>query len=173
MKFKLSKKQLKYALELAIMRHDAKHISFRNKDTRRFVNESKTKLSEEMKIDFQYMAHFLGVIGELGYSLATGEPVDEEIYSVRDAGEDFDGVEVKTITYMGAGEPELKIPVSEYESRNPPKTYALVRYDRNRKEVDVLGTITRDSFEKYKKKKKYGAGKPLNYIVPLSVMEKM
>ncbi len=173
MKFKLSKKQLKYALELAIMRHDAKHISFRNKDTKKFINKSKTKLSEDMKVDFQYMAHFLGVIGELGYSLATGEPVDEEIYSVRDSGEDFDGVEVKTITYMGAGEPELKIPVNEYEARTPPKTYALVRYDRGRKEVDVLGTITRESFDKHKKKKKYGAGKPLNYIVPLSVMEKM
>lgn len=173
MKFKLSKKQLKYALELAILRHDAKHASFRNKDTKRFINESKTKLSEEMKVDFQYMAHFLGVIGELGYSLATGEPVDEEIYAVRDSGQDFDGVEVKTITYMGAGEPELKIPVTEYETRTPPKKYALVRYDRGRKEVDVLGTISRHNFDKRKKKKKYGAGKPMNYIVPLSAMEEM
>jgi len=173
MKFKLSKKQLKYALELAILRHDAKHASFRNKDTKKFINKSKTKLSEEMKVDFQYMAHFLGVIGELGYSLATGEPVDEEIYAVRDSGQDFDGVEVKTITYMGAGEPELKIPVVEYETRTPPKKYALVRYDRGRKEVDVLGTISRHSFDKNKKKKKYGAGKPMNYIVPLSAMEEM
>ena len=173
MKFKLNKEQLQYALELAIMRHDAKHVSFRNKDTKKFINESKAKLTEKMKVDFQYMAHFLGVIGELGYSLATGEAVDEEIYAVRDGGEDFKGVEVKTITYMGKGEPELKIPVREYEERKAPKRYALVRYDLNRSEVDVLGTITRKSFDKFKKKKKYGAGKPLNYIVPLSVMKKM
>ena len=103
MKFKLTKKQLNYALGLAMKRHDAKHASFRNKDTDRFMNESKGSLSEKFSVDKQYMAHFLGVIGELGYSLVTGESVDENIYSVRDDGQDFDGVEVKTITYMGSG----------------------------------------------------------------------
>ena len=41
MKFKLSKRQLRYALELAKLRHDAKHESFRNKDVARFMNEKK------------------------------------------------------------------------------------------------------------------------------------
>jgi hypothetical protein len=173
MKFKLTKKQLTYALDLAMRRHDAKHKSFRNKDIDRFRNDNKSKMSEKFKVDFQYMAHFLGVIGELGYSLATGEEMDEEIYAVRDSGQDFDGVEVKTITYMGAGEPELKIPVYEYEKRTPPKLYVLARFNSNINEVDVLGTITRNQFDKTKKKKQYGVGKPLNYIVPLSTMSEI
>ena len=173
MKFKLNKEQLEYALDLAMRRHDAKHSSFRNKTTEKFRNENKSKMSEKFKVDFQYMAHFLGVIGELGYSLVTGEDVDEEIYAVRDGGQDFDGVEVKTITYMGAGEPELKIPVGEYERRIPPNSYVLVRFDLNRNEVDVLGQITRSNFDEKKKKKQYGRNKPLNYIVPLSSMERL
>ena len=173
MKFQLNKEQLEYALDLAMRRHDAKHSSFRNKDTENFRNDTKGKMSEKFKVDFQDMAHFLGVIGELGYSLVTGEDVDEEIYAVRDGGQDFDGVEVKTITYMGAGEPELKIPVGEYERRIPPNSYVLVRFDLNRNEVDVLGQITRSNFDEKKKKKQYGRNKPLNYIVPLSSMERL
>ena len=96
MKFKLDKKQLNYALGLAMKRHDAKHSSFRNKDTTRFMNDSKGQMSEKFSVDKQYMAHFLGVIGELGYSLATGETIDENIYSVRDDGQDFDRTTYKT-----------------------------------------------------------------------------
>jgi len=173
MKFKLTKKQLGYALDLAMRRHDAKHKSFRNKDTEKFRNDNKSRMSEKFKVDFQYMAHFLGVIGELGYSLATGEEVDEEIYAVRDSGQDFDGVEVKTITYMGAGEPELKIPVYEYDKRTPPNLYVLTRFNSNLNEIEVLGQISRKEFDRSKKKKRYGANKPLNYIVPLSSMEKL
>ena len=171
MKFKLTKKQLNYALSLAMQRHDAKHTSFRNKDTDRFMNESKGSLSEKFSVDKQYMAHFLGVIGELGYSLVTGEPVDENIYSVRDDGQDFDGVEVKTITYMGSGEPELKITVKEYDQRKPPELYVLTRFNLKNNEIDVLGKITRGEFDQRKVKKRYGARLPQNYIVPLSHMD--
>ena len=173
MKFKLTKKQLNYALGLAMKRHDAKHASFRNKDTDRFMNESKGSLSEKFSVDKQYMAHFLGVIGELGYSLVTGESVDENIYSVRDDGQDFDGVEVKTITYMGSGEPELKITVKEYEQRKPPELYFLTRFNLKKNEVEVLGRISRRDFDEKKKQKRYGARLPLNYIIPLSKMEQL
>jgi len=172
MKFKLSKKQLNYALDLAKKRHDAKHESFRNKDVARFMNNSKESLSEEFRVDKQYMAHFLGVIGELGYALATDQSVDEEIYSVRDSGQDFEGVEVKTITYMGAGEPELKITVKEYDQRTPPELYVLTRFNLKKDEVEVLGQITREKFDLLKQKKKYGSSLPMNYIVPASVMNK-
>ena len=153
MKFKLNNKQIKYALELAVRRHDATHTSFRNKDTQMFLNENKMKLSKEVKADFQYMAHFLGVIGELGYAIATDQKVDEEIYSVRDSGQDFDGVEVKTITYMGYGEPELKITTKEYEQRTPPKLYVLTRFNIKNNEIEVLGRITREDFDLFKKRK--------------------
>ena len=173
MKYALDNKQLKYALDLAIKRHDAKDESFRNKDVKRFMNNSKSVMSEEFKVDKQYMAHFLGVIGELGYALATGQEVDEEIYSVRDSGEDFEGVEVKTITYMGSGEPELKITTKEYQRRTPPKLYVLTRFNLRNNEVEVLGRITRENFDLFKKRKQYRSNLPINFIVPLSKMEKL
>jgi len=114
----------------------------------------------------------LGVIGELGYALATDQKVDEEIYSVRDSGQDFEGVEVKTITYMGAGEPELKITVKEYDQRTPPELYVLTRFNLKKHEVEVLGQITREKFDLFKEKKRYGMNLPMNYIVPASAMDK-
>lgn len=171
MKFKLSREQLNYALNLAVKRHDAKHSSFRNKDVEEFRNESKNKLSEKFKVDHQYMSHFLGVIGELGWSLVSGDTLDENIYSVRDDGQDFEGIEVKTITYMGAGEPELKITLKEYEQRKPPELYVLTRFNLRKNEIDVLGKISRETFDEVKTKKRYGYNKPMNYIVPLSEMQ--
>ena len=173
MNIQLNKEQLNYVVDLAIKRHDAKHSSFRNKDTKLFSNRAKTKIADKMDIDRQYMAHFLGVLGELGWAIATGDSVDEEIYAVRDGGEDFNGIEVKTITYMGSGEPELKIPVREYETRKPPKLYVLTRFDSSNGIIQILGKITRENFDKFKVKRRYGVGKPMNYIVPASKMEKL
>ena len=173
MKIKLTKEQLNYALDLAMKRHDAKHTSFRNKDTELFSNDTKKSISARIGADKQYMAHFLGVLGELGWSLVTGEAVDEEIYDVRDSGQDFEGIEVKTITYMGRGEPELKITVKEYDRRTPPELYVLTRFDSSTATIDVLGKITRDKFDQVKVRKRYAARLPQNYIVPLSKMEKL
>lgn len=80
-------------------------------------------------------------------------------------------VEVKTITYSGAGEPELKIPVTEYEKRIPPECYVLTRLNLDKMEIAILGTITRHKFDLLKKKKQYGQSKPINYVVPLCVMD--
>ncbi len=164
MKIKLNKKQIKYAIDLATKRHDSKNKSFRSKGTLINLDEKGFK-----DIDKQYLPHLIGVIGELAWSIATGQKVDESIYSVRDPGQDFHETEIKTITYFGDGEPELKIKVSEYESKIP-KLYVLVRFDMV-KTVEILGTITREAFDLVKKKKKYGAGKPMNYIAPISKME--
>ena len=40
MRFKLSEEQLKYALDLAVQRHNAKHSSFRNKDVEPYTHEN-------------------------------------------------------------------------------------------------------------------------------------
>ena len=162
MKIKLTKEQLNYALDLAMKRHDAKHTSFRNKDTELFSNDTKKSISARIGADKQ-----------LGWSLVTGEAVDEEIYDVRDSGQDFEGIEVKTITYMGRGEPELKITVKEYDRRTPPKLYVLTRFDSSTGVIDILGKITREKFDQVKVRKRYGARLPQNYIVPLSKMEKL
>ena len=164
MKISLNKKQIKKAIELAMKRHDSKNKSFRSKGTLINIDEKNFKDLEK-----QYLPHLIGVIGEMAWSIATGQSMDESIYSVRDLGEDFKDTEIKTITYFGDGEPELKIKVSEYEKKIP-KLYVLIRFDM-KKTVEILGTITRESFDLVKKKKKYGAGKPMNYIVPISKME--
>jgi len=165
MKISLNKKQIKKAIDLAIKRHDSKNKSFRSKGTLININEKKFK-----DLDKQYLPHLIGIIGEMAWSIATKQTLDESIYSVRDPGEDFKDTEIKTITYFGEGEPELKIKVSEYENKIP-KLYVLIRFDMD-KTVEILGTITRESFDILKKKKKYGAGKPMNYIIPLSKMDK-
>jgi hypothetical protein len=160
---------MSYVYKLAKQRHDAKHKSFRNAS--QIVPEHRgNDFERQFKIEKEYMPHFLGLVGELAWSLYTGEPVDENIYSVRDGGEDFHGVEVKTITYSGDGEPELKIKVSEYESKRP-EMYVLVKFDLSSKEVTILGTISRTAFDDKKVEKKYGRFLPKNYVVPLSVME--
>ena len=172
MQIKLTKKQITYCYDLAKQRHDAKHISFRNRD--QIMPEHKQgEFETNFKVDKQYMPHFLGVVGELVWSLYSGDKVDENIYSVRDGGEDFDGIEIRTLTYSGEGEPELKVKVSEYETRKPPKLYVLMHFDINSRVASILGKITRESFEQQKIKKKYGRYLPLNYIVPLSKMEKL
>lgn len=171
MKINLTKKQIEYCYNLAKKRHDAKHISFRNSS--QIIPEHKgTAFEGELNFEKQYMPHFLGLVGELAWALYSGEKVDENIYKVRDNGEDFDGIEVRTITYKGDGEPELKVKVVEYESKNP-KIYVLAQFDISEKSVTILGRITRENFDQVKVKKKYGRYLPMNYIVPLSKMEKL
>jgi hypothetical protein len=171
MKFKLTTEQVSYVYNLAKARHDAKNSSFRNSNIL-VSQDKKDEFEKEFVIDKQYLPHFLGLVGELAWSLKTGESVDEAIYKVRDKGEDFEGIEIKTVTYSGPGEKELKIKVAEY-SKKIPKKYVLVYFDLYNKEVEILGSITRVEFDKNKVEKKYGRYLPSNYVVPLSKMEKM
>ena len=171
MKIKLGKNELQYLYDLARARHDAKHKSFRNA-SQIMPEHKRVEFRDTFDIEKEYMPHFLGLVGEYAWSQHSGEPLDETIYAVRDPGEDFKGVEVKTVTYFGAGEPELKIKVEEYEEKTP-ETYVLARFSMKSREVEVLGTITRHDFEKCKVKKKYGRNLPTNFIVPVSKMRKV
>lgn len=172
MKIKLSDSELNYIYNLAKKRHDAKHESFRNSS--QIIPEAKKDAFKSIyDIDQEYMPHFLGLVGEYAWSKYSGEPLDEEIYSVRDNGEDFKGIEVKTITYIGKGEPELKITVKEYQSRKAPEQYVLCRFDMQNSQIEILGDITRENFDKEKKEKKYGRFLPKNFVVPLSKMRKL
>jgi hypothetical protein len=114
----------------------------------------------------------VGLFGEVAYAKLKGLKVNTLIYPVRDGGEDFKNIEVKTLTYFGPGQPELKIPLKEYNKRKPPLLYVLCRVDMKKpNRVEVLGEITRKDFDKKKVQKKYGDGHhPINYIVPLSQM---
>lgn len=164
MKITLTKKDLEFAYEVASSRHNAKSKSFRN--TKILFDHTKGDFVPDKNV----MPHYIGVIGELAWSKYSGQPIDMEIYKVRDSGTDFNGVEVKTITYNGSGEPELKIKVEEFHSKTP-EIYVLAHFDL-KKTVTLLGRVTRDAFDKHKKKKKYGRFNPNNYVVPVSVMDR-
>ena len=93
----ISEKELKNIYSLAKKRHDAKSMSFRN--TGILIKDPKSV----------YSPHSIGLLGEHAWGKHTGQSVDKNIYDIRDEGEDFTNTEVKTITYFGNGEPELKI----------------------------------------------------------------
>jgi hypothetical protein len=155
----LTKKEVSFAKKLAKKRHNAKNSFIRNRGI----------LMKEGSI---YDPHTIGLIGEMAYAKFTGEKIDEEIYAVRDKGQDFHKIEIKTITYFGEGEPELKIKQKEFETKNP-ETYILARVDKNKlSSVELLGEISREEFDKNKKAKRYGKFNPDNWVVPLSKMKR-
>lgn len=164
MKIKFNSKQLEKAVETAIARHEAKNISFRNRSI--YFPEKKN----EFGIPNEYAPHLIGVLGEMAWATVKGVPIDEKIYRVRDNGEDFKGVEIKTVTYFGAGEPELKIKVEEFRKKRP-SVYVLMRVDPTTLEVELLGKITRDKFNQIKQRKKYGPKLPENFVVPMSQLD--
>lgn len=159
----LEDRQIELAREFAMRRHEAKHISFRNKS--RLVERNKPKtLVEEYVYHRTHKAHFLGLLGEIAYATAVGAKIDTNIYSVRDTGADVNGAEVKTSTFLG-NEVELKIPQTEFDIKSP-KKYILARLNENRfHEVELVGEISREDFAKYKTTKQYGPNNPINYIV--------
>jgi hypothetical protein len=156
----LTKEEVSFAKKLAKKRHNAKNTFIRNRGIL-------------MRDGSVYDPHTIGLIGEMAYAKFTGEKIDEEIYAVRDKGQDFNKVEVKTITYFGDGEPELKIKQKEFETKNP-ETYILARVDKKKlSSVELLGSISRKNFDENKIAKRYGRFNPDNWIVPLSKMDKL
>jgi hypothetical protein len=156
----LTKEEVSFAKKLAKKRHNAKNTFIRNRGI----------LMREGSV---YDPHTIGLIGEMAYAKFTGEKIDEEIYAIRDKGQDFNKVEVKTITYFGDGEPELKIKQKEFETKNP-ETYILARVDKKKlSSVELLGSISRKNFDENKIAKRYGRFNPDNWIVPLSKMDRL
>jgi len=168
----ISDKEISYILNLAKKRHDAKPNSIKN--TGILIDRNKFNPIEN------YLPHFIGLLGEYAWAKHTNQNIDEDIYLIRDA-EDFNGEEVKTITYYGDGQPELKVKVQEYKTKKPNK-YILARTDRNKilkilhadlhksLQIELLGQISREDFDQKKTQKQYGPNNPLNYVVSLSNM---
>jgi hypothetical protein len=156
----LTKEEVSFAKKLAKKRHNAKNTFIRNRGIL-------------MKKGSVYDPHTIGLIGEMAYAKFTGEKIDGTIYAVRDKGQDFHKIEIKTITYFGDGEPELKIKQKEFETKSP-ETYILARVDKKKLlSVELLGKISREEFNKIKVAKRYGRFNPDNWVVPLSKMEKL
>jgi hypothetical protein len=172
---KLNKKEIDYVLSLAKKRHDAKPNNIKNSGI--LIDRDISNPLEN------YLPHFIGLVGEYAWAKYTKREVDENIYTIRD-NEDFNGEEVKTITYYGDGEPELKVKLKEYENKKPNK-YILARTDKikilkalnsnTQKSIDIelLGEISRENFDHNKVKKRYGMNNPMNYVVSLSKMNEL
>ena len=155
-----SDQEVSYAFEQGKKRHYAKDESFREKGSVKIKN-AKSK----------HESHSIGFLGELAWAKFTNQEVDTTIYAVRDSGEEFAGTEVKTITYCGEGEPELKIPKAEFQKRKSVQNYVLVRINTsNLNKVELLGTISRKDFFEKKIIKQYNVNYPINFITPLSKM---
>ena len=158
---KINKEELAYIYSLAKKRHNAKDESFR--DTGILIPDPKSV----------YAPHTIGLLGEYAWGKHTHQQVDDQIYALRDEGEDFNNTEVKTLTYFGDGEPELKIKKKEFHSKKP-DLYVLARVNKkNLTKVELLGTISRKDFDRKKVEKRYGDHNPLNYVVELCAMDKI
>lgn len=168
MRIVLKNEQIKYAKELAKKRHEAKNIKFKN--TGILTNTSKSTLVEKYISDRSHKPHFLGLLGEMAYAIASKGSIDTNIYSVRDTGFDVGDAEVKTSTWMGKNI-ELKIKKSEFESKQPSK-YILARIDENKfNVVELIGEISREDFDRHKVVKQYRPDNPVNYIVGVQYLK--
>ena len=155
---RIEEDELAKIYSLAKQRHNAKDKSFR--DTGILIPNPKSV----------YAPHTIGLLGEFAWGKHTHQLVDSAIYEVRDEGEDFKDTEVKTLTYFGKGDPELKIKKQEFLSKHP-SLYVLTRVDKkNLTKVELLGTISREDFAKKKREKRYSSNNPLNYVVSLADM---
>jgi len=171
----IKNKEINYIISLAKKRHDAKPSNIKN---------SGILIDRDLNNPLEnYLPHFIGLVGEYAWAKHTNKNIDENVYEIRDD-EDFNGEEVKTITYYGTGEPELKVKVQEYNNKKPIK-YILARTNKDNilkalnsnsqktLEIELLGEICRSDFENRKTKKRYGQYNPDNYVVPLSKMNKL
>ena len=180
---KLNLKELKALSSIGIKRHEAKDKSFRNVCKHGVIEKYDDNLIElyDFKITKRHLPHITGVMGEYAYGKLIGEDVDRNIYDVRDDGKDFkNGAEVKCSTFYSGkwGETELKIPVREYEDRDPTK-YVLTRLSDksllgspNHLIVEALGEISSQKFDMIKgEPKQYTRYGPKNYVVKESDLD--
>ena len=164
---KFTDKEIEWAIDMGKQRHGAKHVSFRESN----------QMGDVSKVFGG--SHILGVLGELAYEKHTGIKMDRTIYAVRDPGHDFETskndsqnfkIDIKTITYNGDGEKELKVKIDEFNKKTPDE-YVLVFIDKdNLKEAMILGYISREDFRKNKKEKKYMYNYPSTYYVGESLL---
>jgi hypothetical protein len=149
----LTNEQIEWCKNLAIKRSG----SMNHSDTLNSQNFLKQKPS--------WYRHYVGVLGELAYSIHTGQAVDETTIGKGDSGIDFeDGVQVKASDTVN--KPNLMFPVSQF-NRKIAKNYVLAWVKLP--EVELIGRITREKILEVKTTKDYGYGN--TYFVSHSHLE--
>ena len=173
-----SESEVEDIMRLSRSRHDAKHINIRNVGS---LNKAKDDTDPK-----QYTAHFTGLIGEYVWAWHSNQEVDKRVFAHGDK-EDFKDEEVKTVTYVskdGKSEPELKVPIKEFDKKNHIKNYILTWTDSRVIErilitgkpepisAKILGKISREDFKSKCIQFQYRPGYPINYIVKASQLGK-
>tara|TARA_R110001592_G_scaffold95756_2_gene275611 strand:- start:3254 stop:3724 length:471 start_codon:yes stop_codon:yes gene_type:complete len=155
MKIKLTTKQMEWCQELAIKRSGSKNHA----ETKNSINCFKDKKG--------WHRHYVGVLGELAYSLYSGKKMDLSIIVMGDDGTDFDnGVDVKTSA--SKYRPDLLIFKKQYE-RKRADSYVLAWLQLPI--VELVGSISRNKFDQFKQIKNFGYGD--SYVVSKTHLNKI
>lgn len=95
--------------------------------------------------------YFIGTLGEMGYARHSNAKVNLEVYErgVGDKGLDFNGVQVKTVTWAHSNK-ELKVDLKDSSLKNPlVEKYVLMYVDPfNVEFAYIVGEISKESFLK-------------------------
>ena len=155
MKIKLTPEQMQWCKDLAMKRSGSKNHA----ETKNSINCFKDKEG--------WHRHYVGVLGELAYSIYSGKKIDISIIGRGDDGTDFDnGVDVKTST--SKYRPNLLMFKKQYE-RKKADSYVLAWLQLPI--VELVGSITRNKFDELKETKDFGYGE--TYIVNKTHLNKI
>ena len=146
---KFSVEQMLFAKDLAIKRSGS-------------MNHADTKNSQNFIKDKQpWWRHFIGVVGEMAYSIYSDYPIDQTTIGRGDSGVDFpNGVQVKASDTVL--KPNLMFPVSQF-NRKIARTYVLVWVFPTGHQAEIIGSISREDIEKHRTEHDFGYGN--TYIV--------
>ena len=94
---------------------------------------------------------FFGKIGEIGYSKHSGKAYNFDFYAKKgDGGADFDGVQVKTVTWDGENK-ELKVNAGDKSLTNDSVGKFVLMYvdpGMGGQEAHIIGEISKENFMK-------------------------
>jgi hypothetical protein len=167
---RLTGSDLKRAANVGMNREDAKTIPNRF----RITHENEAALNKYIA-DKKYRPHFLGIIGEIAYAKFIGGEINEEIYHNHgdDGRGDVGNVEVKASTWRG-DDIELKVTQREYNTKQRPDKYVLVRVsEKTPSIVELVGEVSVSRFEAEKKIKQYRPDAPINYIMSAEELDEV
>jgi hypothetical protein len=134
----LSDADREFLRDLAVRRVLAKRVGIRTQTSGWNAHD---------RIDRSY-PHAVGLAAELAYARETGLPLDESIRMGGDRG-DFLGVEVKATTHT-VPPFVLAIKQEDYCVRVP-RAYVLARVEPALSEVEFLGSISREKFDRIRR----------------------
>lgn len=136
-KFKITKQEIAEAAISACLEYNKYKVTYKDEDS-------------------HMESFFAGKIGEIAYSKYCGKPYNFEFYRFSgDGGMDFEGTQVKTVTWKGANK-QLKVGCKSLENPDVSK-YVLMFFDpaTGGTEASIVGTVSKENLLKKGIKKEY------------------